>query len=398
MKMIKNYLLILAAAFLVTLSSCGDDDSGPVVNPEVPDGIISDQDDVDLVVGNLRGTITGDITLAASEAWLLTGPLVVAADGKLTIEAGTTILAQSGGTNVYIAVERNAQIDIQGTSAAPVTITSDAASPTAGDWGGLLIMGNGEITGGGTAVTEVVDFLYGNGPNSDNTESSGSISYLILEYTGARINGEKEFNGLTLYGVGSGTTISNVAIYYGDDDAIEFFGGAAVVDNLLVVNATDDMFDWTQGWVGSGTNWYGIREAGYTTVSSDPRGIEGDGSLDGLSPEEVPQSDPTITNITIVHNAAVEMSDMIKVRRGSGAAITNALVMLGEGATASDFVDLADGAGDAASGTNINVSGTGIDDTDIKLGANETTVTVPENANTGVANPETVFGWTGYQF
>lgn len=386
--------MILAAVF--ALSACDDDNNDSPASQK--DGIISSQDDVDLDVNALQGEITGNITLAADKNWILSGPLVVNAGAKLTIEAGTTIKAEAGGTDVYIAVERNGDIEAIGTAAKPIRITSNSPNPAAGDWGGLLIMGNATITGGGLAVTEVVDFIYGNGPDSDNTDNSGTLNYVILEYTGARINGEKEFNGLTLYGVGSGTTISNIAIFYGDDDAIEWFGGAVNVENILVVNATDDMFDWTQGWTGTATNLYGVREAGYDKVSADPRGVEGDGNLDGLTPAATPQSNPTITNLTIVNNSTVAVfEDVIKIRRNSSATITNARVIWADNAVApKDFVDYSDAAGSAAATTNVTISGTGanLNTADNNLGANNGTVTVSET--TGVESPATLFGWTGY--
>lgn len=394
MNILKYFALLLFAATM-TMTSCTGDEPNPVTGK---DGIIEDQNDPDLLVDDLQGEITGNITLAASQNWLLTGPLVVAAGGKLTIEAGTTIKAAAGGTNVYIAIEQNAEIQAIGTAAAPIKITSNAASPASGDWGGLLLMGSASITGGASAVTEVVDFIYG---GSDDADDSGDIAYLILEYTGARINGEKEFNGLTLYGVGSGTSISHVFIKSGDDDAIEFFGGTVNVSNILVVNAKDDMFDWTQGYTGTATNLYGIRENGFDAVTSDPRGIEGDGNLDGLTPSLNPQSNPTVTNLTIVNNSSVAngMVDVIKVRRGSAANITNAHVIFGASAPApGDFVDLTDSAGDAAGTTSVNVSGTGanIDTGDNKPGVNNGTITIPVAANTGCSS--TIFAWTGYSF
>lgn len=387
--------LLFTALVALVLVSCSDDDK-----KEGKDGDITDQNDPDLVVDDLQGNITGDITLAADEEWVLTGPLVVEAGGSLTIEAGTTIHAQAGGTNVYIAVERNAQIFVDGTEASPVTITSNAAEPAEGDWGGLLIMGNATITGGTTAVTEVVDFIYGNNP-ANNADNSGSIEYLILEYTGARINGEKEFNGLTLYGVGNGTTISNVAVYYGDDDAFEWFGGTVNASNLLAVNCTDDMFDWTQGYSGTITNAYGIREDGYTKVSSDPRGIEGDGNLDGLTPGLNPQSNPTVTNITFVNNSTAVIADFIKIRRSSNANVTNALVIQGANAPApGDVVDLDDalGTANAATTVNVTISGTNLDAANIDNtgtgGTISNNITFPGVANTG-ANTG-AFAWTGY--
>jgi hypothetical protein len=394
MNMLKKYLLMLSVAAFV-FASCSEEDQPK----KEKDGIIASQSDPDLDVTDLQGKVTGDITLSADENWILNGPLVVAAGGKLTIEAGTTIKATPGTTTVYIAVERNGEIQAVGTEAEPITITSNADVPEAGDWGGLLIMGNSVITGnvaGATAVTEVVDFIYGNNP-VEAADDSGDLAYLILEYTGARINGEKEFNGLTLYAVGSETSISNIAILNGDDDGIEFFGGTVNVSNILVVNATDDMFDYTQGYKGTITNAYGIREASYTKVSTDPRGIEGDGNLDGLTPGLANQSNPTFTNVTIVNNAAISLSDVVKIRRNSAGSFTNIQVIFGAAAIApGDFVDCTDTVGDAAAGASITISGTGtnLDTNDNKVGVNNSTISVA--ATTGVST--STFSWSGYAF
>jgi hypothetical protein len=398
MKTFKKYLFMLAAALVIV--SCSEDDS----TGGKRDGEIASQNDADLVVDDLQGTITGDITLAADEDWLITGPLVVAAGGKLTIEAGTTIHVVAGGTNTFLAVERDGDIEAIGTAAEPITFTSNAAVPEAGDWGGIMIMGKATITHavantGATAVTEVVDYIYGAQPKVDN-DNSGTLSYVIIEYTGARINEEKEFNGLTLYAVGSGTTISNIFINNGDDDGIEFFGGTVNVSNILIVNAKDDMFDWTQGYSGTATNIYGLRELGYDAVTSDPRGLEGDGNLDGLTPTLGFQSNPTINNLTIVNNStfATAMNDVVKLRRGTSATITNAHVILGTGVPApGDFVDFKDGNGDAATACTVNISGAGtnINTADVVYqNTNPSTVTVPGVANTGCAT--SVFNWTGY--
>lgn len=405
MKTLKNYFAI--AALCAVIFGCSDDDPAPV---QTKDGVISSQSDVDLDAADLKGKITANITLSASQEWALTGPLSVASGAVLTIEAGTVIKAQAGGTNVYIAVEQGAQIQANGTAAAPIKMTSSAANPASGDWGGLLLMGKAPISGGGTATTEVVDYTYG---GTSATDNSGTISYLMIEYTGARINGDKEFNGLTLYGVGSGTTISNVAILYGDDDAIEWFGGTVSVSNLLVVNAKDDMFDWTQGYTGqNNTNFYGLRTAGFVAVTSDPRGIEADGNLDGNSPSDAGQSNPKIDGITIIHNAAVEMSDMVKIRRGSGATITNLYVALGAGATAGDLIDYTDGKGAAIDATSITGTANpanGLNIADIKKTAtfqdsNNVDYTVTSNGTATITSGTTsavstsIFAWTGFSF
>jgi len=364
---------------------------------EGKDGIISSQDDADLDPLDLKGDVTANVTLTSDVTWILNGPLSVKDGATLSIEPGTTIKSTAGGTNVYIAIEQGAKINAAGTAAAPITMTSNASNPRSGDWGGLLLIGKAPISGGGTATTEVVDLTYGGTvPNDD----SGTLTYVQVLYTGARINGDKEFNGITFYGVGSQTVVNNVAVLFGDDDAYEFFGGTVNVTNALTVNAKDDMFDWTQGWTGTGTNFYGVRESGYTSITEDPRGLEGDGNLDGNSPGDSGQSNPTINGLVLINGGIIDLADMIKVRRGSGLTLTNAYVAFNNGdASASDFIDLQDSRGDANGAlVNLSVKGnsaSGLDITDIKttLGA---TINVVDGTNPTV--DRNIFNWTGFVF
>jgi hypothetical protein len=389
MKTIKKFALL--SLFAATIISCSSDDN----NTPAPttDGVITSLTDADYNANSLKGNIGANIALPAGN-YVLDGALVVKNGFTLTIAAGSTFRATPGGTNVYLAVEQGGKLNAAGTAAAPILFTSNSGNKRSGDWGGILIMGKAPLSGGGTATTEVVDFIYG---GTDTNDNSGTISYVTAEYTGARINGEKEFNGFTFYGVGAGTIVNNIASKYCDDDAIEFFGGSVNVTNLLVVNAKDDMIDWTQGYTGTIDNAYCIRELGYNDVTSDPRGMEGDGNLDGLAPSQTGQSNPILKNITIVSNSVISLSDVIKIRRGSKATVTNTLVLLGASAIApGDFVDCTDGAGDAATGTTVTVigSGTNLDINDNKAGINNASINVSAGT-TGGANT-TVFTWTGY--
>tara|TARA_R110001583_G_C5654011_1_gene409020 strand:- start:127 stop:1314 length:1188 start_codon:yes stop_codon:yes gene_type:complete len=388
----KNLLLSIFAVFAAACSSSND--PTPTPTTETKDGVITSLTDVDYDPTSLKGDIKGNISLPAAE-YILDGALVVKDGFTLTIAAGATFKARPGGTDVYLAVEQGAKMDAIGTATSPIVFTSGSGNPRSGDWGGILIIGKAPISGGGTATTEVVNFTFG---GTDAADNSGTLSYVSVLYTGARINSDKEFNGFTFYGVGSGTTVNNIASLYGDDDAVEFFGGTVNVTNLLVVNAKDDMFDWTQGYTGTIDNAYGIRELGYNDVSSDPRGMEGDGNFDGLSPTQSGQSNPTLKNITIVSNSVIELSDVIKVRRGSSATITNTLVLWGDSAPApGDFVDCTDSKGDAAASTSVTVNGSGINlnVTDNKPGVNNATI----NASVGTTGGATtsVFAWTGYE-
>jgi hypothetical protein len=403
----KSFLKVFGvlAVTAVVSTSCSDDDNNNNTGSNL-DGVISSLTDPDYNANALKGNVEGNITLPVGE-YILDGALIVKDGYTLTIQAGTTFKARPGGTDVYFAVEQGAKVEANGTSASPIKFTSNSGNPRSGDWGGILIMGKAPISGGGTATTEVVDFIFGGTVSADN---SGTLSYVIAEYTGARINGEKEFNGITFYGVGSGTTVNNIVSKYGDDDAVEFFGGNVNVTNLLVVNAKDDMFDYSQGYTGTITNAYGIREAGFNDVTSDPRGVEGDGNLDGLSPNQTGQSNPTLTDITIVSNSVVKLTDIIKVRRGSGITINNCLVQAGSSATkADDYIDLTDSAGYAAnSSVTINAYGVAsatLDPTDVKLNTTETAPATDIPAVTGSTIDTTTirtgastsaFSWTGY--
>ncbi len=352
---------------------------------------------------NLAGNLTTDLTLRSGVAHNLIGTLLVKSGSTLTIEAGTTINALAGGTDVYILVERGGKIIADGSADDPIKFTSNATVPKPGDWGGIIINGNAPIsrqTGtDSNAATEVNNGIFFGG--SDAADDSGILDYVIIEYSGARIDDEAEHNGLTLNGVGTGTTISNIAIFYGDDDAIEFFGGTVNTENILVVNAKDDMFDFSQGYAGTCTNLYGIRENGYTAVTSDPRGIEADGNLDGNSPSDINESNFTVNGVTIINNAdGVEMSDGIKVRRDATATITNAYLALGAGAIFGDVIDLQDSKTDSTDATSVTAvanTANGLDITDVK---NTTSggATINLSAGTTGGADATVFAWTGYQF
>lgn len=244
---IKKFALLTFAAIFAW--SCSDDDS----NDNPPSG-----------GSGLEGAITESRTLDPSVTYQLSGVLSVENGATLTIPAGTTINTGTG-TDVYIAVQKGAKIDIQGTASAPVVM-----GPTGqGNWGGLLLCGNAETTAGIDAVAEVGGLIYG---GDDNTDNSGSINYLVIKKSGAQINPESQYNGLTLYAVGSGTTIENVAIIGGADDGIEFFGGTVSVSNVFVKNLEDDAIDWTEGWNGNLMNTYVLHNiADFSTA------IEADG-------------------------------------------------------------------------------------------------------------------------
>ncbi|WP_026933370.1 hypothetical protein [Christiangramia echinicola] len=298
MKNLKKITLLSAIALGMLASSCSSDNSIEVINPTDDSGQVPSED------LELNGSVEEDRTLDPSETYSLTGILTVEAGATLTIPAGTEIIAdtdtdESSATNVYIVVQRGGQIDIQGTSSAPVIMRS--ASGEAGTWGGLIIAGNAPSTAGSNITAEVGGIVYG---GTDANDDSGSINYLVLSDAGASINPDSQFNGLSLYGVGSETSIQNVALVNGADDGVEFFGGTVSVTNLYLENNEDDAVDWTEGWSGSLDNVYVLH-----TIENFSTAIEADKD----------NGNPMITNFTAVSTTG---GTALQFKSVSGATIT----------------------------------------------------------------------------
>ena len=294
----------------------------------------------------LQGVVTETVTLDPSVAYSLTSSYIVQPGGKLIIPAGTKITANSGGTSVYIAVLKGGQIEVNGTADNPVVMSSTTENP--GDWGGLTICGDALTTEGVDAVAEIGGFIYGGNNPEDN---SGKINYLVMLGTGAQINAESQYNGVSLYAVGSQTQISNVAVINGADDGIEFFGGSVAAENLYLDNNQDDAVDWTEGWNGSATNTYVSHTTGNFSTA-----LEADGD----------NGNPTLTNFTAIANPSGGTA--LQFKKLSGATMTNVLLtgydtnvdMKDEGPIGNVIIDgtpMSDASDDVFNGTAVDISG-----------------------------------------
>ncbi|APS37835.1 MULTISPECIES: hypothetical protein [unclassified Salegentibacter] len=294
MKNFKNrFLPTLALALGLAISGCSSDDDFERLDGDDPTPTPEGTE--------LNGNLEDDRVLDASEIYNLTGVYSVESGATLTIPAGTEIVADTDedATGVYIVVQKGGMIDIQGTSSAPVVMRS--SNGERGSWGGLVIAGDAESTAGVDATAEVGGIIYGGSNSEDN---SGSIEYLVLSDAGAQINSESQYNGISLYAVGSETTIENIAILNGSDDGIEFFGGSVAATNLYLENNEDDAVDWTEGWNGTITNTYVLH-----SIENFSTAIEADG-VDG---------NPTIENFTAVSSTG---GVALQFKAQSGATIT----------------------------------------------------------------------------
>lgn len=201
-------------------------------------------------------TLTGDLTthyhLTSDQNWTLSGLVAVKNNSCLKIDAGTKILGAAGtGTNTsYLVIDKGSKIIANGTAVSPIIFTDAAESNnTVGLWGGLTIIGTAANDQVGPYEVDS-QFV----PSSESmTGSSGSLQYVEILNSGITMEVDKEINGLSLVGVGSGTTVDHVSVKASDDDCIEIWGGTVNIDNAYVEYCTDDQFDIDDGYSGTVT-------------------------------------------------------------------------------------------------------------------------------------------------
>jgi hypothetical protein len=228
-------------------------------------------------------TVTGDIT--SNTTWngavKLSGTVTVKNNATLTVLPGTVVLGETGSS---LFVTQGSKLVAEGTVASPICFTSAKAvgSRAPGDWGGIVLIGNAQGTRSST--TEGINKLpYGSGSN--NTDSSGSLKYVIIEFSGNEVAAGDELNGLSLYTVGSGTTLEYVQAHRGLDDGFEWWGGKVSGKHLIVTGGMDDDFDMDEGFGGELQYLIGVKypTACGGTPSTDPHGMEMDGMHSGNS-------------------------------------------------------------------------------------------------------------------
>ena len=282
----------------------------------------------------ITGTITSNLTLTANNLYALNGPVFVGEDKEnsatLTIEAGTTIFGRQGGD--YLVVSRDSKIEANGTSAAPITFTSNqdiAGEATgSGQWGGIVLLGNAKSNKCPTdsdcalQVEGVSEGAVFGGTNDE--DSSGTLRYVVVKHAGYEIAPDNELNGITFGGVGSGTKVEYIQVHENADDGIEFFGGTVNVKYAVLTANKDDSVDWDNGYRGN-LQYVLVKHAANSGEAN--RAIEADN--DGSTPNKTPQSNPTIANMTIIgsgFDTADKDSEGIYLREGTKAQLHNVVV------------------------------------------------------------------------
>ena len=241
-----TYALLLISCFAIAQQEKGIVGSSNWLNnwTEFKPGKIEYNDSNQILFGN----ITTNITLYKKNTYLLQGPVYVTNNAILTIEPGTVIKGDFE-TNGTLVVTKGSTIIADGKETDPIVFTSNRPIKKSGDWGGLVLLGDAPINKfGGTASLpfdlDASKTLYGGNNIASN---SGILRFVRVEYAGRKAKGFKEFNSITLAGVGTKTILENIMCSFSGDDSFEIYGGEVNISKAISYRALDDDFDFTQG-------------------------------------------------------------------------------------------------------------------------------------------------------
>lgn len=340
---IKSILLAGAALSLAACSQGSDIESPGPTNPGTPPGGggnpppggggSADTCPSGFTEGNavggrtvceISGTILTNLTLplrddngdGVSVAYRLDGRVDVGVDrgadgtggtpGTLRIDPGVTVFGSSGSD--YLVINRGSQIIADGTEAAPIVFTSenDLAGTQAdpenanSEWGGVVVLGAAPINRCIVGMPGTVqcqnniegvtnpEAQYGGATANDN---SGTIMYTQVKFAGFPISTGNELNGLTLGGVGTGTTIDYVQVHNNADDGIEMFGGTANLRHIVLTGNDDESLDTDNGWTGN---------LQYMIIVQRAAGGDNGMEMSSVSEGFTPATNPTIANFTLI--------------------------------------------------------------------------------------------------
>ncbi len=264
-----------------------------------------------------------NVTWTADNTYLLDGRVFVDSGATLTIEPGVVVRGKSGtGEEASVlVVARGAKIYAEGTKDKPIIFTaendditdpSDIEFTTAETWGGLIVLGAATINGGTDGENYIEGIpnepraLYGGDNDDDN---SGVIKYVSIRHAGIEIGEGNEINGLTMGGVGRGTTIEYVEVISNKDDGFEWFGGTVNGKHLIAAFCRDDAFDIDEGYRGNLQFLFAIQ----SSTTGDHCG-EHDGAPK-TNTNATPKTYPVIYNATYLGSGQDGTSDGTRVFR-----------------------------------------------------------------------------------
>jgi hypothetical protein len=201
----------------------------------------------------LAGNITQDITLSKKQIYLLMDNVYVSNNATLTIEPGTVIIGDYK-SKASLTISRGSKIIANGEETDPIIFTSNRGVKRAGDWGGLIILGDAPSNkfGNGSVAAyypKLKSSDYGNiNHGGDNLESSsGILKFVRIEYAGKRVKGIGNFNGLLLASVGNQTILENIMVSHSAGNSFEIWGGDVILEKVVSYKSNGNDFKFNYG-------------------------------------------------------------------------------------------------------------------------------------------------------
>lgn len=284
--------------------------------------------------GGADSIITSPTTWDCDTVYFMKGKIYVTNGAALTIQPGTIIIGDTIAKGSLI-ITKGSKIHAVGTPSCPIVFSSSKAPNrrVRGDWGGIILLGKSTINQpGGVANIEGIApgalSEYGGGLTPDVHDNSGELKYVRIEFAGVALSLNNEINGLTMGGVGDGTTIDYVQVSYANDDSFEWFGGTVNAKHLIAFRGLDDDFDTDNGFSGKVQFGIGLRDPAVADVSGS-NGFESDNDAAGSA--NTPQTRAVFSNMTICAGSDSATNNLFRqglhIRRNSHLFVYNSIIM-----------------------------------------------------------------------
>jgi hypothetical protein len=201
----------------------------------------------------LAGNITKDMTLSKKHVYMLMGNVFVINNATLNIEPGTVIIGDYE-SKASLTIASGSKIVAEGEETDPIVFTSNRGVKRAGDWGGIVILGdapsnkfgNGSVASFYPQLTSS-DYVNTNHGGDNAIGSSGVLRFVRIEYAGKRIKGNGNFNGLLLASVGNQTILENIMVSHSAGNSFEIWGGDVIMENLVSYKSNGNDYKFNYG-------------------------------------------------------------------------------------------------------------------------------------------------------
>jgi hypothetical protein len=252
----------------------------------------------------LAGNISTNTKLLKKNVYSLQGNVYVTNNAVLSIEPGTLIIGDFDSKATLI-ITKGASIVAEGLDTDPIVFTSNRGLRKAGDWGGIVILGDAPINkyGGYASVNFDLDPSLTSYGGQNVSSNSGILRYVRIEFAGKKVRGDANFNSLLLAGVGNKTVIDNVMISYSGEDSVEVLGGEPKMSKLVSYKSNNVDFRFTQGAQATIENSLAIRSS-YLTSGAGSRCMNV-AAYDNKNETDFSkkQTQVTATNITMLNDS-----------------------------------------------------------------------------------------------